>query len=212
MTNDPATRVTEEIRSLVEQLTRGFNEHVDYVVDLHGTRHARTAIRHYEGLLTQLEANSTMPLQSRAQGSGGGGKPKSRPPLNTVYSDMRDTIHEGALTAWVLLYEDRAWPIALPALLEELQRGVALNCGDSFYECATIAGMARKWVHDARVLLGYESRKVVLADTVCGECGGALMVAVDATSDVRCAGTPATESCGTVYGRLEWISLLQSGE
>lgn len=202
--------VVEDVRQSVHALTTGFSESVEYVVVVNGVREARRSTRKYDGLIEQLSLNSTTPLQSRAGVGGGGGKPGSRPPINQVYANCIDTIHEGAWIAWEVLcgpgYNSN-W--TLPQLLALLWDRVTAYADERPEACETVARMARRWVHDARVLLGYESRKVVLADTVCGQCGGTLVVAVDATSDVRCTGTPDTDPCGMVYGRLEWISLLR---
>lgn len=67
-------------------------------------------------------------------------------------------------------------------------------------------------VRQARVTLGYEAPQRILADTVCGNCGGALRVASDAQSDVKCAGTESEPPCGTVYKRWEWMELLKGAE
>lgn len=70
----------------------------------------------------------------------------------------------------------------------------------------------QQYVHRARLLLGYDVPMRMLADTVCGECGGGLMVADDASSDVICVGSPSTERCGRRYDHTEWIQLLGSGD
>lgn len=71
-----------------------------------------------------------------------------------------------------------------------------------------LAGSARKWVNKGRIMLGYQKPHVQLQSTVCGECGGALAVASDASSDVRCVGTPTDPACGHVYRRENWLELL----
>lgn len=202
-------RIVTDVQSAVAALTRGFAEPVEYVVEVNGIREAKRTYRRHEGLIAQLELNSTTPLQSRV-GGGGGGKPGSRPPINQVYADMVDTIHEQALIAWGLVIDQDVCKRTLTSLIIGIGLLVETRCEEIPHDCGTVARMLNKWVHDARVLLGYESRKVVLADTVCGQCGGTLIVAIDATSDVRCIGTEAADSCGMVYNRLEWVSLLHS--
>jgi hypothetical protein len=202
---DPHVSFRESYNALVN----GFSEPVEYVVTVNGQREARRAVRRYDGLLRQLAEQSTTPLPSRGQNGPGGGKAGSRPTMNMVYANAVDTIEENAWIAWELLCGpgyNSEWGLSL--LLAHLYDHVKGYADERPDECATVARMARKWVHDARVLLGYESRKVTLADTVCGECGGTLVVAIDATSDVRCIGTASAEPCGMVYGRLEWVSLL----
>jgi hypothetical protein len=62
----------------------------------------------------------------------------------------------------------------------------------------------RRYVKTARIMLQYDVPKRVLRDVVCGTCKSALVVAVDASSDVVCVG----EGCGQVYRRYEWVDLL----
>jgi hypothetical protein len=68
----------------------------------------------------------------------------------------------------------------------------------------------QKYVKRARLLLGYDVPMKEIAGTVCGECGGTLIVADDASSDVICVGSLDTESCGRRYDHTEWIALLGS--
>lgn len=78
-----------------------------------------------------------------------------------------------------------------------------------------VANKADTWVKDARLMLGYEVRHTMLADTVCGCCGGALSVPRDASGDVVCVGLPdsnpenAQEPCGMKYSRWDWPDLLE---
>ena len=70
----------------------------------------------------------------------------------------------------------------------------------------------QQYVKRARLLLGYDVRMRTIADTVCGECGGTLIVADDASSDVFCVGNAeaGTATCGRRYDHTEWIDLLRS--
>lgn len=63
----------------------------------------------------------------------------------------------------------------------------------------------------ARLFLGYDAPLMVIKDTVCHTCGGALTVARDASTSVRCIGTEEEEACGTEYPRYTWIALLDGG-
>lgn len=69
----------------------------------------------------------------------------------------------------------------------------------------------RKLRRQARLMLGYDAPLMVIADTVCGVCGGALTVARDASTSVRCIGTEDEEPCGNEYPQHTWISLLDGG-
>lgn len=190
----------------------GFAEPVEYVVQVGDSYERRRHMRRFDPLLQQLNEQAVTPMQSHGNsGPGSPNKAGSRPPLNQVYVDMVDTIHEGAIDAWVLL-ETHEPHGSLPRLLADIYCSVAANCDLHPDECGEVARMAQHWVRSARVLLGYESRRVVLADTVCGTCDGTLVVAADASTSVRCIGTLATPSCGTVYGRTQWLTLAQQSQ
>lgn len=201
---DPA----DSVRECYEALVYGFREPVEFVRVVNGQREAHRVVRRYDGLIGQLMAQSTTPLPSRSGDAGGGGKPGSRPPMNMVYANAVDTIHEQAEDAWDAIADGAHGETTLAGLLATLRQTVVDYADERPEGAETVARAFRRWVHDARVLLGYESRKVTLADTVCGECGGTLAVAIDATSDVMCIGTAAADPCGMIYGRLEWVSLL----
>lgn len=198
----------ESMRESVTALAEGFTERVEFVRIVDGQREVHTAVRRHEGLIQQLTDQSTVPL-ARTGGNGpSGAKPGSRPPMNMVYANAVDTIEENAWIAWEYLNGPGNAPWTLPVLLGNLLRTVEANADECPDDVSHVARMARKWVYDARCLLGYESRRTAVQDVTCGECGGTLVVAFDATSDVRCIGTASADPCGMVYGRLEWVSLL----
>lgn len=204
-TADPVASV----RECYEALVYGFRESVEFVRVVNGQREAHSVVRRYDGLIGQLIAQSTQPLPSRTGDGPGGGKPGSRPPMNMVYANMVDTIAEHALMLWEATNDPDVDPQRdMSGILAELRAWVIENADDRPSSAQAVARGFERWVHDARVLLGYESRKVTLADTVCGQCGGTLAVAIDATSDVLCMGKSDAEPCGMVYGRLDWVSLL----
>jgi hypothetical protein len=66
-------------------------------------------------------------------------------------------------------------------------------------------------VRSARIHLGYESDEIQFADTVCGDCGGALSAERIAPTEVRCAGSPLAPPCGKTYGWESWSELLAAG-
>lgn len=59
--------------------------------------------------------------------------------------------------------------------------------------------------HRVRDYLGY-ARMVKLTSTSCHVCGGQLIVAEDASTDVMCI----AEGCGNVYRQADWIEILYS--
>jgi hypothetical protein len=201
-------RAEADVRQCYEQLVFGFREPVEFVRVVNGQREVHRVERRYEGLIGQLMMQSTVPLPSRTGDGPGGGKPGSRPPLNMVYRNAVDTIQEQAYVLWEMMEPESPPTEPLTCLLADLRTAAITYADERPKDVQTLARGFRKWVTSARVLLGYESRKVTLADTVCGQCGGTLAVAVDATSDVRCIGTADADPCGMIYGRLEWVSLL----
>lgn len=66
----------------------------------------------------------------------------------------------------------------------------------------------------ARRFLDYDAGTMHIAGTVCHKCGGALVVARDASTSVRCTGTIGLElePCGQEYERSTWIALLGGGQ
>lgn len=207
MASDPIW-YAEEMRQHVDALVYGFSEHIDFVVEVRGGYERRGCVRRFDSLLSQLWTNSITPLAVSGQSSGSSpNKAGSRSPVNQVYADLIDTIHEQANDAWSLLEGESSPPCALPVLLGELHSAVARCPVDNAGAAHQVVRMAAEWVRRARVALGYETRTVQLADSVCGQCGGTLVVAADASTDVRCIGTSAAESCGMVYGRMQWLAL-----
>jgi hypothetical protein len=60
-----------------------------------------------------------------------------------------------------------------------------------------------RYIRETRLLLGLDAPVIRLADTVCGECQGPLVVAQDGSSDVEC------EWCGFVYHRNTWAQIAE---
>jgi hypothetical protein len=164
--------------------------------------------RVFPGLLAQLHHESTVPMASKPQGGGSPNPSVSRSPMNQTYADCIEQIEEEAVNEMGLWAEPCQCAYNLPHLLADLLHMVESNATEDLHSCRRTEQRARMWVRNARVLLGYETRKIALPDTVCGTCGGALIVAADASTDVQCIGTPTNPSCGMSYERLRWIDLL----
>lgn len=148
-------------------------------------------------LLDQLtgEASGYAPTQL---GGIRGGKPKSKPPATLDMMELVGTIEQ--------FVADRDGK----TLRDRLRALVSYSMADSTdlwtdWACAQV----RRYIKTARIMLQYDVPSRVLRDVVCGECGGALVVAIDATSDVRCVGGEETTACGQVYRRYEWVDLLE---
>lgn len=204
---------TQRLTELVQQLTRGWDEpHVEHAVIINGATELRARTVRHPGLLAQLDAASKHQNTPTA-GPATRARPGSRPPGNMAAFTLLDDISRQARD---LLREMRAelgrtptqehWGSTTAALTGLIPACLALEPHRP--ETARYAVReTRCWVRRARVVLGHEKPTSVLRDTVCGECGGALVVAADATTDVRCIGTPDTLSCGTVYERWRWLEL-----
>lgn len=152
-------------------------------------------------LLDQLtgEANGYAPTLSGGRGS----KPGSKPPATL---DMLDLL---ASIDWFLVVMDADGKTRVDKLRNLVSRSMTLNDGEwTHHACSQI----RRFIKTARIMLHYDVPSRVLRDVVCGECGGRLVVAIDATSDVRCVGPDDGVSCGQVYVRYSWVDLLERDE
>ncbi len=170
-------------------------------------------------LMDQLQEAVTEPT---ATGGGEGGatdKPHSVAPGNQEALDLLLRVSQVAIGHYqrlrTELYPDHrggfrnTGPNALRQVVDwcAMASDGTVECG---YELVCeVKEDLRRLVRTARIILGYDSPQRMLAETVCGDCGGALIVAEDATSDVRCIGTPDTASCGTRYLTWQWIDLLE---
>lgn len=172
-------------------------------------RRARTV--RYPSLLGQLQCSSAM-LTSNIQSTGSTNKPGSRPPGNMACILLIDCINEEARFLYATMhtvYHSRTPTVAelrtpLPCITE-----LAMKMQDEYPECIREAAReTARWVKKARVMLGYQKEDTLIQSTECGSCGGRLAVASDASTDVRCVGTDENQSCGHVYKRDQWLSLL----
>jgi hypothetical protein len=150
-------------------------------------------------LLDQLtgEASGYSPTQL---GGVRGGKPESKPPATLDMLELVGTIDS--------MLSDQA---ALGSTRYDKLRSlvtISLALGNDEWTKQT-CNLIRRYIKTARIMLHYDVPSRVLRDVVCGECGGALVVAIDATSDVRCVGDEQRTSCGQVYARYAWVDLLE---
>ena len=101
-------------------------------------------------------------------------------------------------------------------------RAVAGLCRDVDDELLEVAlRRVRAWHRAALVVLGYEVPVATLRDFHCPDCGGAMLVLEDASSDVWCAGpavcdrvtrreTTASAVCGRRWPRAWWTEILEA--
>lgn len=204
---DTVIRVTEA----VEALCTGWDEIIEYILVIDGLPEHKRSKRQYASLLWQLEQWSREQL-SGSPNTGNPNKSSSKPPTNAAYTNLLDDIRTEALS---LLTEELQQPSSnapTEYLLRHIKETVTQYADTRQQACETAAHDAEHWVKRARTLLGYEAREVMLAHVVCDECGGALAVAADASTGVRCVGAPSWEACGKAYPRTQWLSLLAARE
>lgn len=176
----------------------GWNERVSFMVavNVNGEQvyERRTESRRQAPYLTQL-AQSVYYVPVRGGGGGSVNKPESKIPGNLVRPDELMCEVQEIATKY-LGYACRPVGNALRALAE---------CEDG-----ELVRELRYVERKIRLFLGYDAEKRLLADMLCDKCGGALIVAEDASSDVKCIGTPSERSCGHSYPRWQWISLYEA--
>jgi hypothetical protein len=186
----------ERLAELVKEFVDGFQERIEYKVLINGGIEARARSMRQLGLIDQLtgEVSGYAPVSTGARW----GQPGSRPP-GTL--DLLDLVHhiDAYLAAQATHGRGR---------LERLRSlvTIATNRGPDWTQdtCHDL----RRFRKTARIMLQYDVPAVPLRDTVCGDCGGTLVVAVNADSDVRCVGTSEQVSCGMIYERWRWVDLL----
>ncbi|MFI0262530.1 hypothetical protein ACH4OW_26215 [Streptomyces sp. NPDC017056] len=180
---------------------------------------ARAEDRLQPSLIRQLQEAVT---ERTAAGNGSGvsaqEKSHSSPPGNQEALDCLFAIETDAHMHYALLREalyphDRAEGISAVNALRQIADWCALVADGTLDAGPDLVHEVKSDLHrrvrTARIILGYDSPQRMLASVVCGECGGALSVADDASTDVRCIGTPETAPCGTRYYRWQWIELLE---
>lgn len=211
----------ETVAALVGQIVDGWYEKIEYnkPVQVHTDlcRNLRwkcppARLRHYVcRCMIRLEPRTDRvrqaPLLDQLVGEVSGyspisfgarwGKPSSRPPGCLDMMDLVDS-----LNTWLRTVEP-AWKRGIRQRLRHLVTLAGQN--DEEWNAMIIKHL-RRFVRTARIVLQYDVPKRALRDTVCGACGGTLVVATDAESDVRCV----AEGCGTVYRRWQWVDLLET--
>jgi hypothetical protein len=219
---------------LVDQLVDGWRERVEFFIRISvhtpaclderaslrpGTlRHhacrcprrleARAKTERQPALIAQLRDTAARAYPAGESGDPGvHSAPGSRPPASLAAADLLLEIVNEARAARTLLVGEGGEKGKVEDQLRSLVTYVMHSQEE--YSVQHTVRTVRQLVSKARVLLDYEVPSRMLADVVCHECGGGLRVREDASSDVRCAGTPEAEACGTVYRRWEWAALLE---
>lgn len=185
----PAERIAEHVGTLCD----GWGERIVYHVLIAGQAEARVKAMRQQALIDQLEA--VVVLTRTGDGAPSSNKPGSRPP---------GTLEPGAILEKLAVLAGGR--MCLRTRLRQLAESAPLMEDD---EARNIAYEMGHLIRRARIHLGYDERPGMLADVVCGECGGALKT-VREGSDIRiwCAGTPENDPCGSKYRLSEWLHLL----
>ncbi|MFH8405545.1 hypothetical protein ACH4FX_12330 [Streptomyces sp. NPDC018019] len=198
-------------------MTPGRRKH--HECDCPGHLEERAETKRFPALIQQLEAAVFEPASAAGDSGGGADKPHSNPPGNQAVLDLLFAVKARTFGYYhqlrnALFPDYRDAPATSTAnALAQIADWAAMAC-DGTLECSEElvhdirTGLGRL-VRGARITLGHDAPQRMLADTVCGECGGALVVADDASSDVRCIGTPEAPPCGTKYFRWQWVDLLE---
>jgi ribosomal protein S27E len=177
---------------------------------------ARARTVQLPSLMDQLQEAVAEPVSIAGGDGASGDKPHSKAPGNQEALDLLLSVKQDAYECYTALrrafyptHAARGLPRVVSAL-RALPDWCAM-ANESGYEqvVCDVKEILRKRVRSARIILGYDTRQSMLADVVCGDCGGALIVADDASTDVRCIGTPDAAPCGNRYFRWDWINLLE---
>lgn len=234
-----AKQLCERLEENVALLARGWRERVEYVTqvkyhdketcemkhtrdfsctcptkDEKRSRHVRC-----EGLLLQLQEYVKSKDVDRnpkaARGAPRVKKVKYMPELNGFF-----TLDEITCDAYSVI--DRAYETAgrdrltAAAPIHEVIGGLPYQAGEMLIDGHTdpvrdLVKATSKWVAQARRTLNMTVSDAMFEGVVCENCEGALAIAWDNSSDVRCVGTPTAPPCGHTYPMSEWMNLYEKG-
>lgn len=239
LTTEEAQKLHRRIVANCELLIQGWHEKAEYVVtvathvvtckwtmptttscDCPKTDEKRARNVKFPGLLKQLEDFKTHQDTDRNPKAERGAprvKVPGRPPGDTRGFFTLDEIVCDAYTV-------------IRRIMEEAERD-ALYASNSInamltglpYQCSRF-GDARPdllrelvkasdgWIRNARQALRITVSDAMFDDVVCGNCEGALAVAWDNSSAVRCIGSPGEPPCGETYPMSDWIGLYEKGK
>lgn len=201
----------EIVRSLVAELKWGWDEKIEWT-DSEGNRQSRVV--HQESLMAQIAKEVSEPRSFQSDGSKNANKSTSKPPGNfeaiTLAEEALDVISRVRVTLKIRLGLLRSSADDIDLMTEHIDN---VHYGDESYAegqrvldyCIEIL---KPTVKQCRRFLGYEMHKSALQDSECDVCGGTLVVAQDASSDVHCVGLTSGGGCGKRYRREDWAAML----
>lgn len=204
--------------TLIKHCAHGWSERVEFgkAVRVNGTVHIEQRISsvHQLSLVTQLTNARFAKRVTAKDGAGSPGKASKKPPPPGNLEEPDDILFRMAKVCRDAVDEvSECNELAAKAGDAVVWLYTAQQYADQFNrrQLADLTHKLGRVVRSARIHLGYESDEMQFADTVCGDCGGALAAQRIAPTEVRCAGTPATPACGRVYGWDQWSELLAAG-
>jgi hypothetical protein len=215
-----AREYMERVQENVDLLTEGWDEKVEYsvVVLLKGKHVEEKRARRVKqkGLLAQLREfaeNKDTDRSRKAERGSPRVKQPGRPP-----GDMQGMFTLDEITCDAYMFIDRLYEEAERDRLGAAMNGIHMVLRGLPFQVSQFADarpdLARaavkkteEWVDKARRALRLVTGDVMFGDTVCGNCGGGLAIAVDNSSDVRCVGHPTAPPCGETYPRDRWLEL-----
>lgn len=186
-----------QLQECVGEFTDGFRTKREYRVLVGACLENRSESIQHSALIHQLVVHSHQPKSKMEDGSGDPNKPGSKPPAPLDTLALLDVIRDTCDYYRSLAGVSPTFSAYIPGL-----RGMVAAA--EVYDDDTLRACLRdfRWLsRRARILLGYEAPTRLIEGHVCGECGGAIRVAVDWSTDPRCAGSPLSSPCGTVYPR-----------
>lgn len=197
----------------INELVDGWDERIEYMVSINQNIERRAQTIRHPALLDELRTfahDGVLPSASLDSSGGSSNKPGSKPPCGLDAADLVMEIASYARNCrWA--FTDYGPSKGPRRLIAEECRGLVSIAQTSATDedIDDFLRAMRSFVRRAKILLGHEQPSMAIQGTVCGECGGTLRVAIDASTDVRCAGLPGQPGCGTRYPRHQWIDLYQ---
>lgn len=196
------------LQDKIDRLIVGWYERVEYAQRVGEHQEIRVMRVKHPALLIELW-NMTASLKTGPSNGGSANKPGSRPP--------------GSIEAASLIQEIRCYarelrgnwsdrPVLRRPTAGELRAMMVLAQHQDDSEISDVNYRLQQYIRRGLVMLGHEAPTRMLDSSVCGECGGGLSVADDASSAVRCVGYPDAPSCGNSYPPHTWLELAQGIE
>lgn len=199
-------------QALCVTMSPGKRKH--YECTCHDDLEERVSTQWQRSLIDQLQEAVTEPVSIAGGDGASGDKPHSNPPGNQEALDWLYDVKSKASECYSRLHEalyptHRTRAVSTLTALRTLPDWCAIAADSELYDpVCEVKETLRKLVRSARITLGYET-PVSVFEYQCGECGGALIAAADASTDVRCVGTDDAPSCGMKYFRYQWAELLE---